>query len=155
MPDSKPAWYQIAEGELGVHETPGPLATARIVEYHAATWLKATSDEIAWCSSFVNWCVAKAGLLPTRSAAAKSWEQWGETSGLRVGAIVVIRNKQAGGDQATGSGSGFHVAFFAGEENGHIRLLGGNQHDAVRYSDFPLASYEVVAVRWPAEAPVS
>ncbi len=147
-----PAWYQIALHELGIHETPGPKATARIVEYHAATTLKATSDEIPWCSSFLCWCIAQAGLHPTGSAAAHSWATWGEPSPLRTGAIVVLQHKQAGGDKTTGSNSGYHVAFSTGElSETHVRLLGGNQHDSVRFSDFPLSDYAVRAIRWPAQ----
>lgn len=153
----KPAWYAIAEEEASQHiaEVPGPAANPRIVEYHAATWLRATSDEVPWCSSFVGWCMAKAGLTPTRSAAAHSWATWGEVSGPRLGAIMVIQHKQKGADAATGSSSGYHVAFWAAQDEHSWTLLGGNQGDAVRLSHLPRSDYTLVACRWPAEAPLT
>jgi lysozyme family protein len=67
-------WMDIAVAELGVHEDslPGHHNT-RILEYHQCTALKATTDETAWCSSFVNWVLSKAGRRGTNSALANSW----------------------------------------------------------------------------------
>jgi hypothetical protein len=46
--------YEIAKAELGTTEVPGTQNNPRILEYHATTTLKATTDEVPWCSSFVN-----------------------------------------------------------------------------------------------------
>ena len=148
---SKCDWMEIAEEEIGTHEISLPgQHTKRIVEYHSATSLAATTDEVPWCSSFVNWVMKEAGYKGTGSAAAKSWLSWGgELANPKKGAIVVIRQKSAGADSATGSATGFHVAFFVSETATHIRLLGGNQGDSVKYSNFALKSYEVKAYRWP------
>jgi uncharacterized protein (TIGR02594 family) len=145
------SWLDIAKAELGVHED--ALAghhTQRIVEYHKTTTLKATADETPWCSSFVNWVMIKAGWNGTNSAAARSWLDWG-TSLLepREGAVTVIKRKNATSDAATGSASGFHVAFYIASPRDHIRLLGGNQGDWVKYSSFSLKAYEVKGYRWP------
>ena len=146
---SKPKWLEIAEGEVGQKEVKGG-ENPRIIEYHASTSLKAREDEIPWCASFVNWCVTQAGLIGTNSAAAISWASWGERITEPVaGCIVVIRQRKKGTDQATGSSSGNHVAFFNRIENGYIYLLGGNQGDSVKVSGFNLKSYDVVAYRWP------
>lgn len=145
-----PNWYAFAKNEIGVHEEslPGQHAP-RIVEYHSTTTLKATDDETPWCSSFVNWCMKQAGIQGTGNAAAKSWLNWGRPlQDPREGAVVVIKKKSAGSDQATGSSSGFHVAFFVGKTQTHIRLLGGNQSDQVRYSNFSLSAYDVKGYRW-------
>ncbi len=149
--DRKPEWMRIAEAELGVHETPGPQATQRIIEYDSATSLKATSDEVPWCAAFVNWVLRGCGIPGTNSAAAKSFANWGEhCDGSQIGAVVVIQQRTAGQDPATGSGSGYHVAFLAAPLQGdHVQLLGGNQHDSVKISSFPLAHYAIVATRWP------
>ena len=147
----KPKWMEIAEGEIGQHEVKGG-ENPRILEYHAATTLEAREDEIPWCSSFVNWCFQQAGIEGTRSAAAISWTKWGEMLATpREGCVVVIRQRFKGGDGKTGSASGNHVAFFKGLENGAISLLGGNQGDSVKVSNFRLASYQVLAYRWPKE----
>ena len=145
----KPAWLEIAEKEIGVTEKKGG-ENPRILAYHATTSLKAREDEIPWCSSFVNWCMAIAGIAGTGSAAAISWAAWGQRlTEPREGCVVVIRQRKKGTDQATGSSSGNHVAFFKKIEGGRIFLLGGNQSDSVKVSSFGLASYDVIAYRWP------
>src|SRR5512139_2686577 len=144
-------WLAIAQAELGVHEIVGAAAhQPRILEYHATTTLKATADETPWCSSFVNWVVRKAGYKGTRSAAAKSWLDWGTAlASPRAGAITVIKRKGQQSDAATGSATGFHVGFWVSEAETHVRLLGGNQGDMVKYSSFPTSAYEVRGHRWP------
>lgn len=148
----KPEWLKIAETEMGQREVRGG-ENPRILEYHAATTLHAREDEIPWCSSFVNWCMKKAGVKGTGSAAAISWASWGQRlTEPREGCVVVIRQRQKGTDQATGSSSGNHVAFFQKIQDGRIYLLGGNQSDSVKVSSFGLASYDVIAYRWPENA---
>ena len=145
----KPVWLKIAEEEIGVHEVKGG-ENPRILEYHSTTALHAREDEIPWCAAFVNWCLKQAGIKGTDSAAAISFAAWGERiTAPREGCIVVIRQKQRGQDQATGSSSGNHVAFFQKIENGRIYLTGGNQSDSVKVSSFGLSSYDVLAYRWP------
>ncbi len=145
-------WMDIAQQELGIHEDALPgHHNQRILEYHKTTTLKATTDETPWCSSFVNWVMIKAGYKGTNSAAAKSWLDWGrELSVPREGTIAVIKRRGASSDVATGSATGFHVAFYVSSTPTHIRLLGGNQSDQVKYSNFSLNAYEVQGYRWPA-----
>lgn len=145
------SWMDVARAEEGVHENSLPgQHTTRIIEYHATTTLKATTDETPWCSSFVNWVMTQAGYAGTNNALAKSWLQWGSAlSSPQEGAIVVIKKKNASSDQATGSSTGFHVAFYVSSTSSHIRLLGGNQGDQVKYSNFSLSAYEVKGYRWP------
>jgi uncharacterized protein (TIGR02594 family) len=151
-PMGGPPWIEIAQAELGVHENSLPgQQNKRIIEYHSTTTLKATEDEVPWCSSFVNWVMKQAHYTGTGSAAAKSWLDWGASlqGTPRLGAITVIKRKGANQDAATGSSTGFHVAFYVSSTPTHIRLLGGNQSDSVKYSNFPLASYDVKTYRWP------
>ncbi|MBU5614452.1 peptidoglycan-binding protein [Geomonas sp. Red51] len=56
-------WLKIAAAEVGQREFPGSPANPRIIMYHGATSLRATSDEVAWCSAFVNWCLKQAGIV--------------------------------------------------------------------------------------------
>lgn len=144
-------WMAIAAAELGVHED--ALAgkhNQRIIEYHATTTLKATTDETPWCSSFVNWVMTQAGYTGTNNALAKSWLNWGTAlTTPREGAITVIKKKTAGSDSATGTATGFHVGFYAGGTTSTVRLLGGNQSDRVKYSNFSLQGYDVKGYRWP------
>lgn len=144
-------WMRVAHAELLVHENSLPgQHNDRILEYHRTTSLKATTDETAWCSSFVNWVMKKAGYTPTYSAAAKSWLDWGiPLDGAREGAITIVQRKSASGGGAAGTPSGFHVGFLVSDSTGSLRLLGGNQSNQVRYSDFSLGSWEVKRYRWP------
>lgn len=143
-------WLEIARAEIGQHEIAGARDNPRILEYFRATDYPAAHDEVPWCSAFVNWCLLQAGVVGTRSAAARSWATWGAEAAAEPGAIIVLRHRQAGADAATGSASGYHVAFWIGQDETHVRLLGGNQSDQVKESAFPLAAYEVVACRGPA-----
>jgi len=142
-------WMAIAKAELGVHEDALPgQHNARILEYHATTTLKATTDEVAWCSSFVNWVIAQSGRRGTNSAAAASWLQWGRALAKpQVGAVTVIYKPRP--TAATGSTTGNHVGFLVAITPSSVRLLGGNQKDQVKYSDFSLAAYTVKGHRWP------
>ncbi len=142
-------WMKVAIAEHGVHEL-SLGNTARIIEYHASTSLRATTDEVPWCASFVNWCLAQAGLKGTRSARAASFADWGtQIDPPRFGCIMQIYRARRGQDAATGSSSGNHVGFLVGQSASHIELLGGNQGNRVKLSRFSLASYTVRASRWP------
>ncbi|MFD1033452.1 TIGR02594 family protein [Sphingomonas hankookensis] len=143
-------WMRVALAEKGVAEVAGRAHNPRIVEYHATTTLAAKTDEVAWCASFVNWCLEQAGIRGIRSARAADWGKFGTAlSEPRYGCIVHIYRTPRGVDGATGSSSGNHVAFFVGQTATHIQLLGGNQGNQVKVSNYPLKQYTVKAMRWP------
>ncbi len=135
-----PPWLEIAEGEIGVSEIKGSGSNQRIIEYHKHTALKATADEVPWCSSFVNFCVLKSGNNGTWNAAARSWLSWGVS--LKVpafGCIAVL---------SRGSSWQGHVGFWIGDpDDKTIRILGGNQGDKVSIENFPKS--KVLGYRWP------
>jgi len=113
-------WYDVAKAELGTRENSKVNKhNMRIVEYHSTTTLGAKTDEIPWCSSFVNWGVKV-------------------TTPIQ-GDIVILKKKVLKTDKGTGSSTGYHVAFFVSKSPTHIRLLGGNQRDSVKYSIFSLS----------------
>lgn len=153
VPANTPAksWMAIAEAEVGVRENAAAgQHNKRILEFHKSTTLRATEDEVPWCSSFVNWVMVESGRTGTKSAAAKSWLNWGTALDTpRLGAVTVIKKKTGGADKATGSSSGFHVGFYVSATDTHLRLLGGNQSDSVKYSNFQLSKYDVKGYRWP------
>jgi uncharacterized protein (TIGR02594 family) len=136
-----PPWLEIAEKEIGIKEKAGAGSNSRILEYDQATSLGAKDDAVAWCSAFVNWCMREANISPrTNSASARSWLNWGQTlANPRKGCVTVLRR---GNNPAQG-----HVAFYVGEGTGQIRLLGGNQSDQVKVSQFPKSM--VLGYRWP------
>jgi uncharacterized protein (TIGR02594 family) len=140
----KPLWLTIALAEIGVKETPGPNATSKILDYHLATSLKATSDEIPWCSSFANWVMKQSGFRGTNSAAARSWLDYGEVlPDIIEGAIVIFRR----GDPPSG-----HVTFATGRRvDNRIECVGGNQTDQVRVSWYHVD--DILGIRWPSGVP--
>lgn len=123
-------WMPIALAEQGVKEFPGSGDNPRIVEYLHSTTLdpsSASNDETFWCSAFVNWCVERAGLEGTDSAWARSWLNWGKKIDVpKPGCIVVFKRDANSG----------HVAFYIGETATKIKVLGGNQSDAVNISEY-------------------
>lgn len=142
-------WMKVASAEMGIHERTHD-GTQRIIDYHSATSLHAHSDQVAWCSSFVNWCLKQVGITGTNNAAAASWAHWGkQLDQPRYGAVIQLHHATRGHDGRTGSSSGNHVAFFLRGDSSHVELLGGNQSDSVKISRFSLATYHMAAVRWP------
>jgi uncharacterized protein (TIGR02594 family) len=137
-------WMAFAVQEKGQREIAGRFRhNPRILQYHATTTLAASTDETPWCSAFVNWCLSRAGITGTNSAAARSWEGWGKVSAAIPGAITLLH------DNGFQRGFGYHVGFLVQDAGSHYLLLGGNQHDEVRTSKYPKHSWRLVALRWP------
>ena len=123
-------WMTIALREPGVYEYAGAADNPRIVEYLSSTSLGdpyRSNDETAWCSSFVNWCVEKAGYAGTDSAWARSWLNWGRPVKKPQRGSIVVLTREGGG----------HVGFYAGETSANIKVLGGNQSDKVCVANYP------------------
>lgn len=138
-----PSWLVRARREIGTLEIAGARHNPRILRYHLATRLRARSDETAWCAAFVCWCLEEEGVVSTRSAAARSYRDYGRPSELVPGAIVYFlpTDPDAGG---TG-----HVAFVdrVDEMLGIVWVVGGNQRNAVSSAARRIA--DVAACRWP------
>ncbi|MBL4645786.1 MAG: hypothetical protein COA52_16310 [Hyphomicrobiales bacterium] len=144
--------YDIAKAELhaGVKEVAGPGNNPRISMYHKTTnkWA-GTADSVAWCSSFVNYCVEQAGYTGTDRQNARSWENWSQdvTSNPHEGDIVVFSRKT--------NGTSGHVGFFVEDMGSWVKVLGGNQGNRVKYSNYPKdgklgnTPYKVLSIRRP------
>jgi hypothetical protein len=85
------------------------------------------------------------GIASSHSAAARSYAKWGRPLVKpAVGCIVVFERGPRNG----------HVGFYLGKRGStHIRVLGGNQGDAVNIKLFPVS--RVIAYRWPRNEPLS
>lgn len=117
-------FLEIAKAEIGIKEIHGDNNDKRILEYASTTTLHADCDETAWCSAFVNWCVIRAGINGTNSAAARSWLNWGRAVANPIPGCIVVYKR--GTSQHSG-----HVNFFDHYKNGFIYGCGGNQDDSV------------------------
>lgn len=85
----------------------------------------------AWCAAFVNSSLAQAGITGTGSNMARSFLKWGEAvEQPQKGDLAVFSR----GNPNSPFG---HVAFYdSTTPDGRIRVLGGNQSDAVSYANY-------------------
>ncbi len=134
-------WMEFALREYGIRGISRRGRTVNVVAYLKATGVGRSSDETAWCSAFVNWCMLMASFPGTGKANARSWLEWGGASlDFPVyGCVVVLWRGSQGG--ALG-----HVGFFVGMQGDNLLLLGGNQGNAV--SVRPYSKERVLGLRW-------
>jgi uncharacterized protein (TIGR02594 family) len=116
-----PPWLLAAERELGVTEYAGAADNPRVLEYHRHTSLRASDDEVAWCSAFENFVMDVVGVPKTNSAAAASWLDWGTPIAKPVYGCVVVFSRPGGN----------HVSNVVGWDADNLAILGGNQADSV------------------------
>jgi uncharacterized protein (TIGR02594 family) len=126
---------KIAFNELGTEEIPGEEHNPEILKYASETGIQGiTTDEIPWCSTFVNWVAWKCGLQYSGKPNARSW--------LNVGTRVILPEP---GDivifwrESPQSWKG-HVGFFLGlsPDKTRVYCLGGNQGNRVSVSAYRL-----------------
>ena len=135
-------WMGAAMGEFGVSPFAPGQSNPRITAYHHGTSLHGYDDKVAWCSSFVHWCLGQACIKGTGSGLARSWLDWGEPLDAPLpGCIVVLSRDDPDGWKG-------HVGFYLHFDADHVHLLGGNQLEQVRAHFYPISS--VLAYRWPA-----
>lgn len=140
-------WLDLARGEIGTHEVAGPSDNPRIMAYYRdAGHPEIDHEETPWCAAFVGAMLKRAGYPNTRSLAARSYCTYGVGLDTPVSGCIMV--KKRGGNSWEG-----HVGFFVGEGSpGYIKVLGGNQRDAVNVAEFPKS--EVIAYRMPVAATV-
>lgn len=132
---------EIAFAEVGVSAHPPGSSNPRITEYHEGTNIAGYDDKASWCSSFVNWSLAKAGISGTGSALARSWLEWGSSLDQPVlGCIAVLWREQPTSWRG-------HVGYYLREDERCVYLLGGNQLEQVREHFYPKTT--VLGYRWP------
>jgi uncharacterized protein (TIGR02594 family) len=138
-------WLPVARAEIGVRSFAAGSSNPRIGEYHANTNIAGYDDKANWCSSFVQWTLARVGIAGTGSALARSWLAWGDPLDEPcVGCIAVLWRDDPQGWKG-------HVGFFLRLDGDDVVLLGGNQLEAVRVHRYPRG--QVLGWRWPARAP--
>lgn len=113
-------WMPFAQGEVGKNETDN---ASDIKQYHTVGGGLMREPTVAWCASFVGWCLDKANIKGTRSASSRSYLKYGKSVGkdnVPFGAIAVFG--------VPNSGSG-HVAFVVEDQGDKLVCIGGNQSD--------------------------
>jgi len=122
----------------GMTEVPGPESNPVILGWIKELFPNHNDDStLSWCSVFIHQVVKEAGYkvaIDKNAGLARSWLKYGVSVHLdyaEPGDIVVLWR----GSPSSWQG---HVAFFVNERTpGTIRLLGGNQENAVNIRTFP------------------
>ncbi len=121
----------IASTELGVSEVEGSIHNERILGYAKESgfdWVE--SDEVPWCSIFLNWVAKKGGMERSKDARAQSWDKVG----------VAVKSPVPGDIVLLAEGSTiYHVGIFTGfgKDGNTVFCLGGNQRNQVSIAPFP------------------
>lgn len=135
-------WMDLARAAIGVKEAPGAASNPAILKYYADAGVPQKSDVIPWCAAFVGAELKAAGYKPSGSLMARSYLDWGQVLDKpRKGCIAVLKR---------GAPPAGHVGFVESWTSHTIRLLGGNQGDAVSVASFSRAA--ILGYRWPVAA---
>ena len=120
--------FQIAASQIGLNENDQRAAIQDYLQTGGANLDPATT---AWCAAFVGATLKQAGLEGTGSNMARSYLDWGQpVQDPRQGDVAVFRRGDPNGPYG-------HVGFFEGyNPDGTIRVLGGNQGDAVSVANY-------------------
>lgn len=141
--------YEVAYRYLNVEEVEGKVSNPTILAMLRLDFRWPEGDEVPWCSAFANWIAWHLGLPRSKSLLARTW--------LRVGQVITLADAQPENDvvilkRGSGNQPGAenmtapgHVGFFAGLGPGVVKVLGGNQGNAVSVQSFPQAN--VLGVR--------
>ncbi len=136
--------YHLAVRFVGsVKEQPGSASHPAISYWLAlCTGHLDSADEIPWCSAFVHFIAWLLNLPRAKTLSARRWLTCGlpvELKDAIVGFDVVILSRGEGlQPNATVLNAPGHVGFYAGRENGQIKVIGGNQGNAVTEALFPV-----------------
>jgi uncharacterized protein (TIGR02594 family) len=134
-----PEWLNLAHKEIGTKEAPGFANNPIVQKYYVDAGAGKLPDSVPWCAAFVGAMLKRAGVSPSGFLMARSYMKWGR--GLQTpkrGCVVVL---------SRGAPPSGHVGFFLRDNGRSIRVLGGNQSDAVNIRDFPKS--KLVGYRWP------
>lgn len=143
---TEPAYLTAARRDIGLREIKGPKHAGRIVKMlqRLGAWWR--DDETPWCGVAMAAWMAEAGYsYPKHYYRALAWSEWGRpTPGPMHGAVAVLKREGGG-----------HVGIVTGvsPDGRHVRLLGGNQNDAVNEAWF--AARRIVAYRGPRDENLS
>jgi uncharacterized protein (TIGR02594 family) len=127
--------YELALKEVGTVEWAEGSNPKVVAYYRDAGHSEVKDDAVAWCAAFVGAMLKRAGYPNTGSLAARSYLNWGEAVDPQKAQLGDICVFQRGGSTWQG-----HVGFFAGWDNGRMKILGGNQKDSVNVSLYGTAA---------------
>ena len=139
---SEPPWLSIAKGEIGVKEFAGSASNPRILEYHKTVGING-GDSVAWCSSFVAWCLKQSGQsFQGANGMARSWS----TASSMEKLSTPIRGCIAVFSRPPNPTSG-HVGFVDAIQGGNLMMVHGNSSNEVRRSGKSMQA--LIGFYWP------
>lgn len=120
--------FDIAARQIGLNENEKSAALSDYLRTGGQNLDPATT---AWCAAFVNATLEQTGVESTGALNARSYLDWGqEVTEPQRGDVAVFSRGDPNGWQG-------HVGFFDGyNDDGTIRVLGGNQSDAVNVASY-------------------
>ncbi|WP_313377301.1 TIGR02594 family protein, partial [Chishuiella sp.] len=101
---------------------------------------KGINDQtISWCAAFINWVFVKYGYKGILTdggydaVRALKWAEWTEGKKILnpVYGAIAVKTRKGGG----------HVGFVAGEKNGKLIILGGNQSNKLQCSEYNVSDF--------------
>ena len=118
--------YESLASMIGKNE-----ADAAINDYLTTGGQNIDPQTTAWCAAAVNTALGQSGIQGTGKLNARSFMDWGQpVNQPQRGDVAVFSRGDPNGWQG-------HVGFFDGyDANGNIRVLGGNQGDAVSIASY-------------------
>ncbi len=141
----EPDYLTLARADLGTKEVAGKGSNPKVLAYYAdAGHPEIRDDSVAWCAAYVGACLKRAGYPNTGSLAARSYLTYGTALKKPEPGCIVVMSR---GDPSSWEG---HVGFYVGETATHVKVLGGNQSDAVNIQSFPKT--RVLGYRRPPKA---
>ena len=126
--------YDLACRFKGIKEIRGPEHNSQIVAILQRAVARIKSDEVAWCSAFVNYICWLLDLEQTNHLRARSWLRVGESVPLwkaKPGWDIVIFNRADGPMDINIINAPGHVGFYHSHNWKNIQTLGGNQKNSV------------------------
>lgn len=123
---------QLAKRFVGIKEVAGQVDNPQILAMLKLDNDWPQNDEVPWCSAFVGYICWLLDLPRSKSLLARSW--------LDVGIDVPLENALPGFDicifKRGNSPITGHVGFYIGSNEKHILILGGNQSNQVKISEY-------------------
>lgn len=116
----------VADDWIGVTETQG--------REELKSFMGIDPRKTAWCVGFINAVLKRAGKQPLDTLTARGYLNYGvRTKNPSPGDIVVLRNSR-------GNHAGFYVATVVKDGRKYVKVLGGNQGNAVKVALYPASS---------------
>jgi uncharacterized protein (TIGR02594 family) len=141
--ETMPPWMSELHRRMGMDEVKD---NAALIDFLRIGRYLGNPKDLPWCGDAVESSIAKTlpdEPLPGNPFFAQNWKSFGIDAGSPiVGSIGVIRWDAKSG----------HVGMVAGVAGDRINMLGGNQHNSINISSFPLSKY--IAFRWPSTYPM-